>query len=153
NRLDRVRPIPPVGINVPPEEHSRLQAGAFELGRQITRLHKELAGRAALSELLPDVQVYHNAVRYALSYNEFYNRREFGVARELLKQGMDRAAHLAAGRAPWASQTGLVVRGYVSHIDGSVQPYGLVVPPSYRPDTAHQFRLDVWCHGRGEKLT
>jgi pimeloyl-ACP methyl ester carboxylesterase len=153
NLPDRVRPIPPLGIKIPAEDRTRLQAGVEELGRRIARLQKDLARRATLRELLPDVQVYHNAVRYALGYNEFYDRREFGVARELLKKGMERAAHLAAGRAPWASQTGLVVRGYVSRIDGSVQPYGLVVPESYRPDTAHRFRLDVWCHGRGETLT
>ena len=35
---------------------------------------------------------------------------------------------LAAGKAPWTTATGLVVRGYRSKIDGSVQPYGLVVP-------------------------
>jgi Predicted peptidase len=30
-----------------------------------------------------------------------------------------------------------------------VQPYGLVVPSSYRPGP-HRHRLDVWLHGRGE---
>src|SRR6185369_829056 len=60
---------------------------------------------------------------------------------------------LAAGQAPWTTQPGLVLRGYVSKIDGSVQPYGLVVPASYGPNVPHKFRLDVWCHGRGEKLT
>ena len=49
--------------------------------------------------------------------------------------------------------TGLVVRGYLSKIDGSVQPYGLVVPASFQPDGPHRFRLDVWCHGRGETLS
>ena len=44
-------------------------------------------------------------------------------------------------------------RGYVSKIDGSVQPYVLYVPASYQPSTPHQYRLDVWCHGRGETLT
>jgi dienelactone hydrolase len=34
-----------------------------------------------------------------------------------------------------------------------VQPYGLVVPPSYHPGTAHKFRLDFWLHGRGEQLS
>ncbi len=60
---------------------------------------------------------------------------------------------LREGKAPWNTATGLVVRGYVSKIDGSVQPYGLVVPASYQPNTPHQFRLDVWCHGRGENLS
>src|SRR5207248_8154419 len=88
-----------------------------------------------------------------LEYNEFYSRNEVPVARELLKQGLDRAHDLRNGRAPWAAATGLVVRGYRSKIDGSAQPYGLVVPGSYQPNTPHDFRLDIWCHGRGEKLT
>jgi len=45
------------------------------------------------------------------------------------------------------------VRGYVSKIDGSVQPYGLVVPASYQPAASTRHRLDVWCHGRGVTLT
>src|SRR5207247_11203035 len=75
------------------------------------------------------------------------------VPKALLRQGLERAAPLRDGQAPWTTATGLVVRGYVSKLDGSVQPYGLVVPPSYQPPTAHRFRLDVWFHGRGETLS
>jgi acetyl esterase/lipase len=75
------------------------------------------------------------------------------TARLLLEQGLERARQLAAGQAPWASQTGLIVRGYVSRIDGSVQPYGLVVPESYVPHGAQRHRLDLWFHGRGENLS
>src|SRR5262249_38277613 len=57
------------------------------------------------------------------------------------------------GKAPWTTATGPIVRGYLSRIDDSVQPYGLVVPASYRPDTPYRHRLDCWFHGRGEKLT
>jgi dienelactone hydrolase len=46
-----------------------------------------------------------------------------------------------------------VVRAYVSKIDGSVQPYGLVIPASFRPEGTHRFRLDAWFHGRDERLT
>jgi len=45
------------------------------------------------------------------------------------------------------------VRGYRSKIDGSVQPYGLVIPASYQSPSAQRFRLDFWFHGRGETLT
>ncbi len=45
------------------------------------------------------------------------------------------------------------MRGYVSKIDGSVQPYGLVVPPSYSPTAPHRWRLDLWYHGRNETLS
>ena len=46
-----------------------------------------------------------------------------------------------------------MVRGYVSKIDKSVQPYGLVVPPSYSPTAPHRWRLDAWFHGRDEALS
>jgi hypothetical protein len=45
------------------------------------------------------------------------------------------------------------VRGYISKIDRSVQPYGLVVPPSYSPTAPHRWRLDAWFHGRNETLS
>src|SRR5262249_51459870 len=127
--------------------------------------HTALKGKPALLDLLPDVQVYHKAVDWALRYNEFFgtketptakeltSKKEVAIARALLKQGMERAAQLKEGKPAWPTQTGLVVRGYVSKIDGSVQPYGLVVPASYRPDYPHKYRLDFWCHGRGETLS
>src|SRR5690606_8756383 len=62
-------------------------------------------------------------------------------------------AALDRDERPWLTQTGLVVRGYRSRIDDSVQPFGLVVPPSFKPDLPHRWRLDCWFHGRGEKLT
>jgi pimeloyl-ACP methyl ester carboxylesterase len=153
NLPDKVRPVPPPGIAVPVAERAALEAGSEFLGREIAALRTVLVARPALLELLPDVQIYHNAVGYALKYNEFYSEKEFAVARTLLRQGLDRAAALRDGTAPWTTATGLIVRGYRSRIDDSVQPYGLVVPTSYRPDTPYRHRLDCWFHGRGEKLT
>jgi pimeloyl-ACP methyl ester carboxylesterase len=153
NLPDKVRPVPPPGIKVSDKDQSELRSALDALGAEINGLRLSLAKRPALLELLPDVEVFHKAVRYALDYNEFYSPNELTVARRLLDQGRERAGQLRAGRAPWATATGLVVRGYRSRIDGSVQPYGLVVPSSYRADSPYQHRLDIWCHGRGEKLT
>jgi Prolyl oligopeptidase family len=153
NQAENVRPVPPKGIAVPDADRAALRAGVDELGHQIDALRASLRGKPALLRLLPDVQVYHKAVREALEHDEFFQAREIAVAKDLLKRGIERAGQLREGRAPWDTATGLVVRGYVSKIDGSVQPYGLVVPASYRPDTPHRFRLDVWCHGRGENLS
>ncbi len=153
NDPTRVRPIPPPGIKLTDADRAELQAGVERLGGEIDALRTALDGKRALLDLLPDVQIYFNAVRYALTYNEFFNPKEIAVARRLLQQGTDRAAQLRAGKPAWPTQTGLVVRGYVSKIDGSVQPYGLVVPASYRPDYPHRYRCDFWCHGRGETLS
>ena len=131
----------------------RSRPASTSWARRSTRLRESLKSKPALLRLLPDVQIYHNAVRYALAYDEFFKAREIAVAKDLLEAGPGAGRAVARGQAPWNTATGLVVRGYVSKIDGSVQPYGLVVPASYRPDTPHRFRLDVWCHGRGENLS
>jgi hypothetical protein len=153
NRVDNVRPVPPPGVKLADADREALQAGVDELGKQIDALRGSLKAKPNLLALLPDVQIYDKAVRWALAHNEFFNVREVAVAKKLLGQGLARAGQLRDGSAPWNTATGLVVRGYVSKIDGSVQPYGLVVPSSYEPKSPHRFRLDVWCHGRGETLS
>jgi len=153
NLPDNVRRIPPPGIAVPDDVRRELTTGVEELTRAIAAVRERYGRNHPLRELLPDVQIYHKAVDWALRFDEFYDARELPVARKLLQQGLERARQLSEGQAPWTSATGLVVRGYVSKIDGSVQPYGLVVPPSYQPNTPHLFRLDLWWHGRGEKLS
>src|SRR6185436_19839465 len=72
--------------------------------------------------------------------------------RHLLDEGRERAVHLRAKRAPWLDATGLVVRGYRSKLDGSIQPYGLVVPEALRGGSG-ETPLLVWLLGRGEKRT
>ena len=141
--------MPPPGVAVSPADRAELEAGLAILGKEIDALR----GNAKAAPLLPDVQIYHNAVRYALQYNEFFNAREIGAAKRLLEQGRERARQLAMGQAPWLTQTGPSARGYVSEIDGSVQPYGLYVPESYTPTAAKPWRLDTWFHGRGEVLS
>jgi pimeloyl-ACP methyl ester carboxylesterase len=153
NLPTKVRPIPPAGIPIAEADRTILQSRVTIFGKEIDELRVALKSKPALLDLLPDVQVYYNAVRYALTYDEFFSPKEVAVAYQLLDLGMDRAAQLKSGKPAWPTQTGLVVRGYVSKIDGSVQPYGLVVPASYRPDYPHRYRCDFWCHGRGEKLS
>jgi hypothetical protein len=158
NVPDNVRPVPPVGVEVPKDVADELQKGVDDLGKDIDGLRESLQKKPELLELLPDVQIYYNAVRYALKYKEFYGKtpadaaKQFDIARADLKKGKERAEQLKQGQAPWTKATGLVARGYVSKIDGSVQPYGLLVPSSYTADTPNTYRLDVWCHGRGEDL-
>ncbi len=139
------RPIPPPGVAVPPEERAALEAGIAQLDLALKPVEK--------NALATDIRIFRDAVRTALQHNEFFNVNEFVKARALLSAGMDRAQALAKGEAPWASQSGLVVRGYVSNIDGSVQPYGLVIPSSWTPTRKGRWRLDTWFHGRGETLS
>ncbi|MDQ6708500.1 MAG: prolyl oligopeptidase family serine peptidase, partial [Acidobacteriota bacterium] len=140
-----VKPVPPPGIAVSESDRADLESGLSRLGRGID----ELKG----NPLLPDVLVYHKAVRYALEGNEFFKADEIAKAKQLLREGQARSDALAKGESPWTSATGLVVRGYVSKIDQSVQPYGLVIPASWSPERPHHWRLDTWFHGRNETLS
>ncbi len=151
NHPENVRRIPKLGIEVSAENRRDLRAGLEELNRQIAALQQKKDPR--IQELLPDVIIFSRAVDEALTYREFFREVEIQVAKQHLERGLKRAKQLANGEAPWTRETGLVVRGYVSKLDGSVQPYGLIVPENYQPDQITPRRLDIWFHGRGETLS
>jgi dienelactone hydrolase len=148
NKPENVRRIPKLGIEVPPEDRKALEDGLAKLQAAIEQLVQKKDAKVASH--LPDVQVFHKAVHDALKYQEFFDPKDITKAKRELEEGYARAEALLKGEAPWDTQTGLVVRGYVSKIDGSVQPYGLVVPPTYTTITPHRYRLDIWFQGRGE---
>ena len=153
NLVDQVRPVPPPGVAIPEADRKTLEERVSTLGAEIAALQKELSKKPALQALLPDIEIFHKAVDWALRYNEFFKTQEVAVANSLLDEGVARARALREGKTPWTTQTGLVIRGYRSRIDDSVQPYGLVVPGGYNPESGIAHRLDVWCHGRGETLS
>jgi dienelactone hydrolase len=151
NLPQNVRRIPKPGVELAEADRAELESRLADMQSSIDRL----AGRheARTDALLPDVRIYHKAVHDALAYHEFFDKAEIAKAKSLLEEGRARAEALLQGSAPWTSQTGLVVRGYVSRIDGSVQPYGLVVPESYTAVGPGRYRLDLWFHGRNETLS
>ena len=138
---------PPPGIQVPEPDRAELAAGVTSLGKEIESLRGALRAKPQLLALLPDVQVFHNAVRYALDYNEIFNAKQIPIAKNLLALGNARAKELRTGKPSWPTATGPVVRGYVSKIDGSVQPYGVIVPTSWKPDDKTPRPLSFWLHG------
>ena len=150
NQSTEVRPIPPPGIPVPEQEAKALQGGLAALRTAIDGAAKAQAKNPMLPDLLPDVEIYYKAVDWALRYNEVFKPAELKSAVELLAEGAERAKQLAVGQTPWTKQTGLVVRAYRSKIDGSIQPYGMVIPGNY---SGAPSRLDTWFHGRGETLS
>jgi dienelactone hydrolase len=152
NIPDNVRRIPRLGIDVPAEKKAELEKWLAGLKKRIDEVRS--LGEPRKTELLPDVEIFHKAVHDALVYQEFFDPKEIDFAKSLLQAGMARADELITTHKPsWTTETGLVVRGYVSKIDGSVQPYGLVVPESYSAKGPARYRTDVWLHGRGETLS
>jgi dienelactone hydrolase len=73
--------------------------------------------------------------------------RDWDFVRRQLEDARDYADRLAAGGDPWKGRTGAFTKAYRSELDGTLQPYGLYVPPSYDP--AKAWPLVVGLHGSG----
>ncbi|MEA3213621.1 MAG: hypothetical protein QOE70_6678 [Chthoniobacter sp.] len=163
-----IRPVPPPGVPIPDADRFELTTGVAALAQEIAALEKDLQGKPELLGQLPDVQIFHKAVDWALRFDEFFDVKQVALAKKQLELGKQRAQELRDGKPSWNAISGadgkpaadgkdrlpaLVVRGYKSRIDGSIQPYGLVLPEDYKPGETKPRPLHFWCHGRGEKLS
>ena len=147
NIPDQVRQVPAVGIDVPGEDLAKLTTGLGQLETAFGKLPKN----TQTARFSADVEIFVRAVRQAIAHKELFSPRDVQSAHKVLAEGQRRVALLQKGEAPWATAKGLVVRGFRSKIDGTVQPYGLVIPESYTFSGKSQYRLDLWFHGRGER--
>jgi len=149
NSADNVRQVPPPGIEVPADIRESLQGRLAELKALIDDIK---SGKPKPNrDLLADVEVYHRAVDQALRFNELFSKGDLKKCDQLLDEGIKRATALKAAEPYWVRQTGRVVRGFYSKLDGTVQPYGIEVPAIYQHDGEKAFRCDLWFHGRGER--
>lgn len=149
NFPDKVRAVPPIGIELTEEQQSSLQKKLDMLAAAIQELKQ--SKNAEVQKLLPDVTVFHRAVMQALHHQEMFHERDIKAAETLIDVGMKRADSLKQGQAPWTRETGFVVRGFISDLDGTVQPYGLEIAQDYNFEHPQPVRCDVWFHGRGER--
>ena len=147
-RSARAAMAPAPGIEISKTDRAFLDVQTQKLAAAMAEV-KGPANR----QFLPDVRIFHNAVRYALDDNMFYKPEDVKSARKLLELGRERADQLKKGKHPWTRATGLLVRGYRSHIDDSVIPYGVDVPKNFNPNRRGQMRLDIWLHGRNNILS
>lgn len=148
NRI--LRRIPPEGIEIASADHDKLLAAVAALTKRLEEA-RHSSRAAEIEPLLPDVEIFLKAARYALELHEFYDPKDVQHAYELLQMADGRLDQLLAAGAPWATERGLVVRGFRSQIDDSVQPYGLVIPRDL--DLQKPCPLYVWLHGRGDRMT
>jgi pimeloyl-ACP methyl ester carboxylesterase len=121
--------------------------------RQIQDKTTELAALLAKVEnhpLYPDAAVYMKAAKFIVRHEgEFANAGYVKDTLAALDTGIARAKELAAGTSTWTKAKGRLVRAYRSRVDGSIQPYGLIIPDSY---SGQPGRLDVWMHGMNRNL-
>jgi pimeloyl-ACP methyl ester carboxylesterase len=128
------------------EEQRQIQEKMTALSSRV----KALAAKHTDADLLADVDVYRKAAEWILRYpEEFYTKAYAANTVAALNKGLARAKELESGPPSWPKQKGRLVRAYISPVDGSVQPYGLIIPDSY---SGRRVRLDLVMHGKGATL-
>jgi len=95
----------------------------------------------------PDVDLFSAGVWHALEFDTGFTRADVQAMERAGKRFTER---LAAKHKPWTTKRGKVIRAFHSAIDGSVQPYGLIIPKSY--DATKPMRLDVVLHGSSKPV-
>lgn len=162
---EQYKSLPPEGIDVPAEVIEDLKELAAQLRRDLnaaTATGGDTDGWAA------DVEVFIRAAELAIDQGLFYKPKDPAVAKEALQIARRRLTAATAGERATGA-IGAVQRlaigskgehagrtlagGFVSRIDGSVQPYGLVIPADLDQSPDKPRRLDIWLHGRGETMT
>lgn len=157
-----VRAVPPVGDEISTEQAAELLAEAHRFQKQLDDAVRNHPGDT--ENWYPDVAVFPRAVKLAIEQKTFYNQRDVRIAAEHLQLAQMRLesalngvrgiellkAHVKPKDGHW-----MLVGGFKSKIDETVQPFGLIVPVDLDKDRAKEItnpqRLDVWLHGRGER--
>jgi dienelactone hydrolase len=100
-------------------------------------------------DLIADAEVARHAVELPLRFpEEFTDQAKIRSVLSVLDHGLQRAQELKDGKPLWPDLKGRVSRGYRSSVDGTAQPYRVIIPASY--DKTKPIPLYVYLHGRGD---
>ncbi|MDX2266904.1 MAG: hypothetical protein NW208_02285 [Bryobacter sp.] len=139
-------PAPPPTAPTPPPIPAEAREKITALGKRVAALQKMRLN----PDHLADVEIYHKAGLMLLEFpQETFSDADLPNFLKVLDRGLEHAAQLAQGQAPWTTATPRRIHGFRSRLDGSLQLYGMRIPPNYNP--AQPARLYVFLHGRNQK--
>jgi dienelactone hydrolase len=99
-----------------------------------------------------DAAVYAKAAEWMLRHNEFFKPDYKNQLEQVLTTGRVLVDRLQESGAEPESRSGTRIHGYVSRIDGSVQPYALSLPADWTPDSRERRPLHLVLHGRANQM-
>lgn len=94
-----------------------------------------------------DMGLFSAGVEHALAFDTAFSPADIRLIERAIERNTERAV---SATAPWTTKHGKVIRGFISAIDGSTQPYGVIIPKSY--DGTKPMRLDVVLHGSSKPV-
>ncbi len=141
---------PPASMK-PDEATLKLIAEKTELLRKAVA---ELKEKKLRDDVVIEVEIYLKAAEYIDLFEEWFHKDSGNWALTTLDRGLERAKQAGGGEAVWRDAPGKwVLRAYRSNVDGSIQPYAVLLPQEYGKDPKKKWRLDVVLHGRDSSLT
>ena len=152
-----LKKLPPPGIDVDRETRDALLDRIKSLGQTLT----QAVGESDDDRWRTDVDVLLRAVYLAVTQNLFFKKGQLDDAQRLLDEAERRIGAARNGDRGLKllgfdsdeSEPQPLVGGFISGIDDSVQPFGIVVPANFSLDDSQPHRMDVWLHGRGDTKT
>ncbi len=97
--------------------------------------------------LKADMGLFSAGVGHALSFDTAFSPTDIRLIERAIERNTERAV---SATAPWTTKHGKFIRGFISVIDGSTQPYGVIIPKNY--DGSKPMRLDVVLHGSSKPV-
>ncbi len=105
----------------------------------------DLSARIPAGDAGADAAVFAKSAEWALRYERQLAASDVAVVKKMLQRCGERIDAMEKSIRPWGFRTGSVIRGFQSAVDGSIQPYGVIIPAQY--DKSRRWRLDVVLHG------
>lgn len=135
----------------PPDKATQdaIVAKTRQLGQALAVMQRQ----GVRDPVFADVEIYHKAANWIVRHNEFFSEQFGPWTVAVLDRGLLRASQALRGESPWLNQTGAAsARAYRSRVDGSVQPYSVILPADYFKEPK-KWRLDVVLHGRDSSIS
>ncbi len=134
---------PPEGLSA--NDRKQIETDLKELTAQLAGLRNVQPKTPLNSDWSADAEIFRKGVIWALAYEMKLEPADVALLKKALHRCQERIDALKQGKPLWPDKKGKLVRGFVSEVDGSTQPYGLIVPSNYTP--TRPIRLDVVLHG------
>ena len=145
----RAAEIAPIPRKLPPPGIELTEAQSQTLRQRHETLRTQAARTDQRQPQIGDALTILKAIDYALTNGEFFDVKELKLADDLLSEAQRLLSGAQDSSATSAVRTS--IHGFRSKIDGSWQPYGVVLNDQLPKDGTA--KVYVWLHGRGDKAT
>src|SRR5262245_21008236 len=141
------RAEPPAGLSA--DDAKQIERDVRELGDRLATMRKKPLSPER-EDLVADAEIFLKGIIWALKYETKLEPNDIALIKKAIDRCAERFSEVGPNKPSWAERKGKLVRGYVSVVDGSVQPFGLIIPANYDP--TKPTRLDVVLHGSSKPI-